>query len=564
MSGACLLKTLGYDEHSDVAKTELAFEVDGLVVTSDGPSVWRIDVGLSSWRLESKVVLNDDDLKMCAHIVARMAPVGSTARLQADAHRAGTVFIGLVLNFEDTRIPVNLVSADIGCGLTLVPVVDRQGRHLTEKPGDNKEYHSYVLACIRRSLKRGKIAEKGLTPNEFLKQASAFYGDSELETWLHEMTYVLDSVGIDYGGDVLGYIGRFCQSLGSSGNHFFEVAVDKHDAYYCVVHSGSRALGAMVYSAIAWACRATADGYEIATGALAEFYTRAYDALNKFAKLNRVICAVAVLDNLGLETSAHGLRDAFKKSKLFAPAVAECPDDPAVMELMGGLTHNGLKSFVNDADRTVMYVMSKGAIAVSRRASSAIVALRAGEGCVAFTLVDPCCPWREVPTAQAAALGYTPVLEANGGIVFAGHGAGRTQSATQTEKQSSFQDLEEFFEQHDMVGNIAPGVLGDNPAKAYKPSAEILQHLPLDDACTWSYLRTRVAHKEGLCYKRHVVEQCAAHIQATDYEANRLLALVHDLNLVRGAVPEDEMERRVAKRDEVMGQLEAKYRPHIA
>ncbi|KAL4854637.1 hypothetical protein ACK3TF_004569 [Chlorella vulgaris] len=547
MSGACLLKKLGYDEHSDVAKTELAFDVDGLVVTSDGPSVWRIDVGLSSWRLESKVVLNDDDLKMCAHIVARMAPLGSTARLQADAHRAGTVFIGLVLNFEDTRIPVNLVSADIGCGLTLVPVVDNQGRHLTEKPGDNREYHSYVLACIRRSLKRGKIAEKGLTPNEFLKQASAFYGDSELETWLHEMTYVLDSVGIDYGGDILGYIGRFCQSLGSSGNHFFEVAVDKHDAYYCVVHSGSRALGAMVYSAIAWACRATADGYEIATGALAEFYTRAYDALNKFAKLNRVICAVAVLENLGLETSAHGLRDAFKQSKLFAPAVAECPDDPAIMELMGGLTHNGLKSFVNDEDRTVMYVMSKGAIAVSRRASSAIVALRAGEGCVAFTLVD------------AAALGYRPVLEANGGIVFAGHGAGRTQSATQTEKQSSFQDLEDFFEQHDMVGNIAPGILGDNPAKAYKPSAEILQHLPLKDACSWSMLKTRVAHKEGLVYKRHITASCAAHIQATDYEANPLLSLIHDLNLVRGAVPEDEMERRVAKRDEVMASLENKF-----
>ena len=124
------------------------------------------------------------------------------------------------------------------------------------------------------------MAEQGLTANGYLAEASAFYG-TELAPWLREMGEVLAALGVDPGapeggvrsaggggsgggggreagkggggGDaaVLAHVGRFAQSLGSSGNHFMELASDDAGKYWIVVHSGSRALGAMVHGVIA-------------------------------------------------------------------------------------------------------------------------------------------------------------------------------------------------------------------------------------------------------------------------------------------------------------------------
>ena len=63
---------------------------------------------------------------------------------------------------------MNLVSADIGCGLALVPVVDKRGRHLTRSAdaAEALEFHSHVLACMRRSLKRGKVQRPPSPPGK--------------------------------------------------------------------------------------------------------------------------------------------------------------------------------------------------------------------------------------------------------------------------------------------------------------------------------------------------------------------------------------------------------------
>lgn len=559
MSAATLLKNLGYHHDVEYFKTEPPFVVDGLVIQPQtSPRCFTIRHGDKTWFLDTQVVLLQADLEALCSIVARMAPPGSTARLQADGHRAGTVFVGLVLVYENERIPVNLVSGDIGCGITVIPCVDKQTRvHLECVP--NVEYHSFVLACMRRSLKRGRVAEQGLTATKYLQEASAFYGDDELTEWLDEMKYVLDTIGIDYQGDVLAYIGKFAQSLGSSGNHFMELSEDSHNKYWLVVHSGSRALGSLVYNAIAGACRATHGGYEIATGALAAFYSRAYDALNKFAKMNRVVCAVAVLDDLGMESSAKVLRQCMAESLVFAPAIARSSGhDGALLGLLGGLTHNGLKAFVNDAERKVMYVLSKGAIAIDRFASAGIVALRAGEGCVLFTLVDESCPWREVLLVEAAKKDYEPVMDAGEWVVFAGHGAGRAQSTSATARESNFGDIVDFFERNDMVGNIAPGVLGDNPARAYKPSSEILPGLPLAISCTSTMLKTRVSHKEGLAYSKPVVCACAQYV-AENYERHEYFPLWCDFNLLQGQIPKEVFEDGCARRDNLLAALSEKY-----
>ena len=560
-SGNTLLSSLGYALSATVkAKTERAFDVAGLSIEPvlDVAGRFCIRAGDDAWTLDTRVVLTAKDLDQLAHLVARLAPPNSVVRLQADGHVAGTVFVGLVLCYDQTRVPVQLVSGDIGCGLTLIPVVQRGSHVRLVAERDRLEFHSYALKLMRQSLKRGKLAEQGLTKSEYLDIATAFYG-TEQGPWLENMAYVLESIGVDVGADgVLAYIGKFCQSLGSSGNHFMELATDDDDRYWFVVHSGSRALGAIVYGAIAEACRTINDGFEIATGELARFYARAYDALNQFAKLNRVICAVAALDAMGCETSATVLKAAMVAAPLFSPISICDVADRMANALMGGLTHNGLKAFVDDERKLVMHVLSKGAVAVPRQAAAVIVALRAGEGCVAFTLVDPECPWREASLEEARSLGYESVLDAGDGVVFAGHGAGRAQSTTETERQSTFKGMADFCQCHGIVANVAPGVLGDNPEIAYKPSTDILCHLPLDIARTQTMLRTRVSHKEGITFKKAPSVAFGAHVTAT-YQDHELAPLWLDWNLARAHISDAVYEDGCRKRDEIFATLSAKF-----
>lgn len=220
------------------------------------------------------------------------------------------------------------------------------------------------------------------------------------------------------------------------------------------------------------------------------------------------------------------------------------------------------QAFVDDERRLVMHVLSKGAIAVSRRSSAAIVALRAGEGCVAFTLVDPSVPWREVPLSEVPR-GYAAVFDAGDGVAYAGHGAGRSQSTSDTARQSTFGDLAALFAAEAVAGNIAPGVLGDHPGRAYKPSAEILPHLPLSGAATQSKLRTCASHKEGLSYRKAEVAACAAYI-AGAYRAHPLAPLWCDFNAAKAALPAAVYEEGCALRDALVEKLAAKYATHGA
>ena len=540
-----LLENLGYETRDleKAPKSEASFEYDNLKIykiqKSSGTwvhvalfqedflnSAFSFESGLhkATWTIESEVVLGEDDMTTLCHLVARLAPKGSTAYLQADGHVAGNVFVGLVVSFDTQRIPVTLVSADIGCGITMIPMCTTDKTHIAfpAADADTQDLRAYILASMRRSLKRGKHAEQGLWSSAYVHMASAFYEDVELKEWLADLEDVLTTCGIEYGDDVLEYASSFAQSLGSSGNHFMEMAVDDFGKCWLVVHSGSRALGAKVHACIAEACRIVEQGYEIATGALAVFYAKAYAALDKFAKFNRVVCALAVLDTLGLETTPAALKTAMASSAIFGPAIAKVRGPRwkfwnrsatgNVLGLLGGLTHNGLKAFVNAETRQKMFILTKGAVCVDARSSSVIVALRAGEGCVVFTLADRTSAWKEVPVKKAVALDYTQIYAVPDGVICAGHGAGRCQSTTTTAKMSSFDEIFDFFDRNGIAGNIAPGVLGDNPEKAYKPSSEIIGALPLDRACTTSRLRTVVAYKEGLSYNKDAQKRCAAFI----------------------------------------------------
>lgn len=573
-----LLKKLGYDVESlreewppgrplatrdppdrqalRIPKNEDNFLIKSLQVKKINGNTYQVNYRGSTWYMDTKVVLSDDDLVNIASLAVRFAPAGSTVHMQADTHGAGNVYVGMIMSFDHHSIPINMVSGDIGCGLSVVPMINKDGLHLKEESLQQSHPHffPYALAIMRRTLKRGHAAEQGNFLSKYIMHAIDYYGTMELASWLDEMREILEYVDISFvsyddGEDerygnltrdqscVLRYIGRYAQSLGSSGNHFMELCTDDQGYMWAVVHSGSRGLGAKVYQVIAEACRiiSCASGFtcEVATGELAVYYSRAYDCLNKFAKLNRIMCAIAVLYDLGLEIEPAVLQRHMKNSHVFDAAVMKCQDDgEAVLSLMSGLTHNGIKAYVNDSTKQVIYILSKGAISMTRRASASIVALRAGDGCYVWTLADLNCEWKEVDIRVAVSKNYQVVNECDG-IIFSGHGAGRARSTTKTAGMSTFKDVHDFFNSGQIWGNIAPGVLGDNPRIAYNDVPTILTHLPLDIACTKSQLKTKVAHKEGISTDPKHCKACAAYIESVWSTSSPDQKLCYDLNLCR-------------------------------
>lgn len=481
-----------------------------MVITKVDDTHYTVENSTGSRTVRLKLYMDEGQIEKVCSIACRFSPPGSIVEMQADSHNAGDIFVGMVMVFDSTRIPISLVSNDIGCGLTLVPMVGTNGEQLhVESMGNLETFKVRSLLAARSSLKRGRVSETQTTVCDHMYDAGSFYEEGEMGKWLSNMKDVLYSVGLwrealkDRDGPYmdldedqhtcLKYIGRYAQTLGSSGNHFLEVSEDDRGYIWAVIHSGSRRLGSMIYTSISNACRILNGGDDIATGQLAILYTKAYHCLDKFARMNRCACAISVMKTLGLESNGSRLATSLMNSWIFK----DVDHGGCSKKLLHGLTHNGIKTFVNHTTKKKVSVLTKGAIAVSARSSSSIVALKAGDGCVVFVLSDPECEWEESTEHDH----YEMTLkkeEWSDGIVFAGHGAGRRQSTTKSENEYKFDDLVEFFNGINVTANIAPGVLGDHPGGAYKDTKEVIEKLPLDIAVNYSYLRTMVSYKEGL------------------------------------------------------------------
>ena len=531
---------------SDVSINE--FEVkklpgDNYVITdTDGERYVHMKLDLES----------EDDMLKLFKLVVKYAPIGCFVELQPDSHVAGEVFVGMVMTYDCKRIPISLVSADIGCGLAMLPVV-KEGKHVNiEDIGvENMEEFKIDFLCnVRKSIRRGRTVERGETVNENIHEALSFYGDDDIISWLEDFIVIFKKIGMwpdviqkykkgeikheelsEEQDACLMFLSRFCQSLGSSGNHFFELAKDDRGYMWNVVHSGSRGLGAIIYGVISSSCKILNDGLDVATEELCDFYRLAYDSLNKFARLNRAMCAIAAMKKMGYAYDGETLSRVSSKSWIFESAGDSCKD------LLRGLCHNGIKAFTNRETGKLLYVLNKGSITVSRKLSSSIVALKAGDGCVVYVMNDSSCHWEEVSMKESNVLlesGFeicTSSSEWEGGILFAGHGAGRVQSTTLTENQFEFKDLVQYMKENDVVCNIAPGVLGDHPM-GYKDVDEILKTLPLDEAACVSHLKTLVSYKEGLPKGPRMSKRFAGYIEKEWENMDNSTRKWMDLNLL--------------------------------
>ena len=191
---------------------------------------------------------------------------------------------------------------------------------------------------------------------------------------------------------------------------------------------------------------------------------------------------------------------------------------------------------------------------MTKRASASIVALRAGEGCIVWTLVNMNCDWIENQIRLAVDkvnCGYA-VVTSSPDVIYSGHGAGRSRATKQTEKLSSFSDIVVFCEEQEMCANIAPGLLGDHPRIAYNNVETVMSHLP-QDTCTKSQLKTRVSYKEGIAdhWKKDIINKCASYILEAWSTASDERKLWFDLIVSQGGLEKDEFNKMLKEQDEI-------------
>ncbi len=132
----------------------------------------------------------------------------SKIRIMPDVHAGAGCTIGTTMTIKDKVVP-NMVGVDIGCGMELVQIKERE---IDFKLLDNH---------IKRNVPSGKKVRK--TPHPYIEQINL--DDLKCKEHLD-----LERAKLSIG------------SLGG-GNHFIEVDKDDEGNLYIVIHSGSRHLG---------------------------------------------------------------------------------------------------------------------------------------------------------------------------------------------------------------------------------------------------------------------------------------------------------------------------------
>jgi len=133
---------------------------------------------------------------------------GSKIRVMPDVHLGKGSTIGTTMTIEDKVVP-NLVGVDIGCGLEVVK--------LKEKNLDLRELDAFIYRAIPSGFKiRDSV-------HPFIEQINL----NKLRSKKH--------LKINRAEKSLGTLG--------GGNHFIEVNKDSEDNLYLVIHSGSRHIG---------------------------------------------------------------------------------------------------------------------------------------------------------------------------------------------------------------------------------------------------------------------------------------------------------------------------------
>ena len=196
---------------------------------------------------------------------------GSQIRIMPDVHPGKGCAIGTTMTLTDKVAP-SLVGTDIGCGMTVWKV---SGKRMELQKLDK---------LIRDAVPSGRAIRT--RPHRFAEQA-------ELDRLL-----CLRHIQKEKSLCSIGTLG--------GGNHFIELDRGEDGAYWLVIHSGSRRLGAEVaayYQKEAFAASPDGTPFEFAyvTGALKDAYLHDMKIAQQFAELNRQAIASDLVKGMKLD-----------------------------------------------------------------------------------------------------------------------------------------------------------------------------------------------------------------------------------------------------------------------
>ncbi len=199
---------------------------------------------------------------------------GSKIRIMPDVHAGKGCVIGTTMTITD-KIATGLIGVDIGCGITAVKL-------------ESKRIEMMKLdKLIHEKIPAGRAARSSV---------HRFADEIDLDALLCGKHIQKDKAYASIG------------TLGG-GNHFIELDKDENGAYWLVIHTGSRRLGAEVAAYYQEEAFRSSENtpYELAyaTGDLMAAYLHDLAIAQEFARLNRFAIADEICKGMKLSAEAR-------------------------------------------------------------------------------------------------------------------------------------------------------------------------------------------------------------------------------------------------------------------
>ncbi len=233
----------------------------------------------------------EDEARQQLLNVARLPFVYKWVAAMPDTHWGMGATIGSVIPTQGALIPA-AVGVDLGCGMMAV----KTSLHAEEVPAKL----SGIRRAIERHVPHGRTDHGGKKDEGSFRRPSA-PGEKAWRKLRRGYDQIVESYPRLDRGKTLVHLG----TLGS-GNHFIEICLDKEDAVWVMLHSGSRGVGNRIGSHFVSLAKKNLGKRvaELPDPALAYFeegtqlfddYVHAAQWAQAFAKVNREIMMDAVL-----------------------------------------------------------------------------------------------------------------------------------------------------------------------------------------------------------------------------------------------------------------------------
>lgn len=159
---------------------------------------------------------------------------GSSVAIMPDVHAGAGCTIGTTMTITDKVVP-NLVGVDIGCGVSMVPVLEQGELDTDELRMLDEVINAYIPSGFTVRDNDWFYSSEHPRLSGKPKRGTAFLDEHGFSAHDLDNLHCRNSVNIDRAVNSLGTLG--------GGNHYIECDRREDGTIYLAVHSGSRSLG---------------------------------------------------------------------------------------------------------------------------------------------------------------------------------------------------------------------------------------------------------------------------------------------------------------------------------